>query len=74
MLGCRTCLGAETGLYLYCAAKVAPLVVVGCSIKARLQPIPAGLPPVQARLALFYKESQLRLHSMVTFHMRLHFK
>lgn len=52
-------------VYLHCAPKVAPLVVESCSIKAGLQPVPAGLPPVQARLAFLHKESQLRLHKRI---------
>ena len=51
--------------YLYCAPKVTPLVVESCSIKAGLQPVPAGLAPVQARLAFLHKESHLLLHKRV---------
>ncbi len=51
-------------LDLCCAAKVTPLVVVGCSVKAGLQPVPASLAPVQARpRAVVHEPAHLNLHS-----------
>lgn len=48
-------------LYLDRTAKITPCAVVRCSIEAGLQPVPARLAPVDARLALLHEEAHLGL-------------
>lgn len=57
----------EQRAYLCCAAEVTPPLVVGRSIKAGLQPVPASLAPVQAcPRAVVHEPAHLSLHSRIT--------